>query len=50
MLAEATGTSSRKYGRRHPFTPSFYGTTSSIERGSKYYNFSRRISHPFGEF
>jgi hypothetical protein len=23
-LTEGTGTSSRKYGRKHPFTPSFY--------------------------
>jgi hypothetical protein len=49
-FAEATGTSSRKYGRKHPFTPSFYGGISSTERGSKHYNFPGRSSHPFGEF
>jgi hypothetical protein len=47
---EAIGTSSRKYGRKHPFTPSFYGGISSIEKGSKYYNFPGRNSHSFGEF
>jgi hypothetical protein len=42
-LAEATGTSSRKYERRHP---SFYGTISPTGRGSKHHNFQgRRFCH-----
>jgi hypothetical protein len=47
---EATRNSFRKYGRKHPFSPSFYGGISSTERGSRHYNFLGRSSHPFGEF
>jgi hypothetical protein len=46
-FTEAIGTSFRKYGREHPFTPSFYGGISSTERGSRHYNFPRRSSHSF---